>query len=56
MVSSRVIDSKVLRITIQFKYFFLVRNNITLEILAGFGMNPDVPAFKGRVYTGRLNK
>ena len=49
MVSSRVIDSKVLRIAIQFEYFSAKKANI-------FGMSPDVLAFKVCVFTSDFIK
>ena len=56
MVESREVDSKVLRMTIKFEYFFLIKrqhgecNNRNFRGFL-FGMSPDVPAFKARVFT-----
>ena len=60
MVSSRVLDSKVLRIAIQFQYFFLIRRqngecNVRNFRRFLFGMSLDVPAFKVHVFTRDLN-
>ena len=50
-------DSKVLRMAIQFEYFFFLirRHNDECNVRKFrrflFGMNPDVPAFKVRVLT-----
>ena len=52
MVSSRVVDSKVLRMAIQFDY--LKRQNGECNVRNKrflFGMSPDVPAFKVHVFT-----
>ena len=51
IVSSRIVDSKVLRMVIQFEYFFLIRRQIgecNVRNFRGFlfDMSPDVPAFK----------
>ena len=61
MVSSRVVDSKVLEMAIQFEYFFFLKrgqdsecNVRNSERLILFGMSPDVPAVKVRVFTSDL--
>ena len=56
MVSSRVIDSKVFRMAIQFEHFFLIRcQNGKCEVTNFrrflFGTSPDVSAFKVRNFT-----
>ena len=57
MVSSRVVDFKVLWMAIQFEYFFFLikRQNCESNIYNFrrflFGMSPDEPAFKVRVFT-----
>ena len=58
MISSGVLDSKVLRMAIQFEYFFIImiirRNgecNIRNFRQFLFGMSHDVPAFKVHVFT-----
>ena len=59
IVSSRVVESKVLRMAIQFEYFFLIDLRQNGECIGPnvrdfrrflFGMSPDVPAFKVRVF------
>ena len=56
MVSSRVVDSKILRMVIQFDFFFLIRRqngecNVRSFREFLFGMSPDVPAFKVHIFT-----
>ena len=55
MVSSGEVDSKVLRMTNQFEYFFSDKRangecNVTNFRRFLFGMSPDVPALKVRVF------
>ena len=56
MVSSREVDSKLLRMSIHFEYYFLIRRqngkcNVRNFKQFLFGMSPDVPAFKGHIFT-----
>ena len=59
VVSSRVVDSKVLRMAIQFEYLSLVKRKIGKCNVRNFrwfhfGMCPDVPAFKVRDSTSDI--
>ena len=54
MVSSIVVDSTVLKMTIQFEYIFLIRRiygdcNVRNFRRFLFGMCPDEPSFKVRL-------
>ena len=56
MASSKAVYSKVLRMAIQFEYFFVIkRQNGECNVINHgeflFGMSFDVPAFKVRVFT-----
>ena len=57
MASSKAVYSKVLRMAIQFEYFFFVMKrqngecNAINHVEFLFGMSFDVPAFKVRVFT-----
>ena len=52
----KVADSKVLRMAIQFEYFFLIKRqngecNVRNFRRFLFGMSPDIPAFKVCFFT-----
>ena len=59
IVSSRIVDSKVLRTAIQFEYFFSIKrlNHVNGECNVRnfrrflFGMSPDIPGLKACVFT-----
>ena len=55
MAPSRVVDSEVLSMVVQFEYFFLIRQNGECNFINFrqflFGMSPHVPAFKVRIFT-----
>ena len=60
MVSSRVVDSKVFRMAIQFEYFFLIKRQSGKCSVRHFrrflfDMSPDVQAFKVRILQVTLN-
>ena len=54
MIWSRVVGSKVLKMAIQFEYFFWLNGkmaNVMLEILDCFPFGMRLPAFKAFVFT-----
>ena len=59
MVASKVVDSNIFRMAIQFAYFLKIKwqnseRNVRSFKRFLFGMSPDVSAFKVRVFTSDI--